>query len=71
MGQVTSLYGLLVPFNSENDSDIQSEESIMKETKRKMIEEAAYFLAEKRGFKHGYELEDWLQAEAQINNVPE
>ena len=31
-----------------------------------MIEEAAYFLAEKRGFSPGYELQEWLQAEAQI-----
>jgi DUF2934 family protein len=27
---------------------------------------AAYFIAEKRGFEPGHELEDWLAAEAQI-----
>jgi hypothetical protein len=27
---------------------------------------AAYFIAEKRGFAPGHELEDWLAAEAQI-----
>ena len=27
---------------------------------------AAYFIAEKRGFDPGHELEDWLAAEAQI-----
>lgn len=31
-----------------------------------MIAEAAYFLAEKRGFEAGHELEDWLTAEAVV-----
>lgn len=31
-----------------------------------MVATAAYFLAEKRGFEPGHELEDWLAAEAQI-----
>ena len=30
------------------------------------VAEAAYFLAERRGFAPGFELEDWLMAEAQI-----
>lgn len=33
---------------------------------RQMIAEAAYYLAEQRGFEPGHELEDWLQAEAQV-----
>jgi hypothetical protein len=33
---------------------------------RVMIEETAYYLAERRGFSPGYELEDWLQAEKQV-----
>ncbi len=32
-----------------------------------MISEAAYFLAEQRGFSSGDELGDWLQAESLIN----
>src|SRR5690606_35429169 len=32
-----------------------------------MIAEAAYFIAERRGFHAGYEIEDWLAAEAEIN----
>jgi len=28
---------------------------------------AAYFIAEKRGFEPGHELDDWLAAEAQID----
>lgn len=30
------------------------------------IAEAAYFLAEQRGFSPGFEMEDWLAAEAQV-----
>jgi hypothetical protein len=33
-----------------------------------MISEAAYYLAEQRGFGPGYELGDWLQAESQVDN---
>ena len=32
-----------------------------------MVAEAAYFYAEHRGFEPGYELEDWLAAEDQID----
>ena len=31
-----------------------------------MIAEAAYYRAERRGFAPGYELEDWLQSEAEL-----
>jgi hypothetical protein len=34
-----------------------------------MIAEAAYYLAERRGFKPGHELEDWLAAEAMIDRA--
>lgn len=33
---------------------------------RRRIEVAAYFRAKSRGFAPGYELEDWLQAEAEV-----
>ena len=60
------LYGeLVIPFSIEKGSTIQEEEN-MEEQTRLMIEEAAYYLAEKRGFTPGHELEDWLQAEEQI-----
>lgn len=36
-------------------------------TRNEMIAEAAYFLAEQRGFADGCALEDWLQAEAGID----
>ena len=61
------LYGVLViAYPEENQSGIPAEVSAMKEQARLKIEATAYYLAEKRGFATGYELEDWLQAEAQI-----
>lgn len=34
-----------------------------------MIAEAAYYKAARRGFEPGHELEDWLQAEAEIGRA--
>jgi len=36
------------------------------EGRHQLIAEAAYFRAERRNFSPGYELEDWLGAEAEI-----
>jgi hypothetical protein len=33
-----------------------------------MVEERAFFKAQKRGFEPGHELEDWLEAEREILN---
>ncbi|HEX6319155.1 MAG TPA: DUF2934 domain-containing protein [Burkholderiales bacterium] len=34
--------------------------------RKAMVEEAAYYIAEKRGFAPGKALDDWLQAEDEI-----
>jgi len=34
---------------------------------RRMIAERAYFIAEKRGFATGHEIDDWLEAEQELN----
>ncbi len=39
---------------------------IVPEERQQLIAQAAYFIAERRGFAPGNELEDWLQAEAEI-----
>lgn len=39
------------------------------EQRKAMIAEAAYYKAEHRGFASGYELEDWLVAEAEIDSA--
>ncbi len=36
-----------------------------------MIAQAAYFRAERRGFAHGGELNDWLEAEREISRMLE
>jgi hypothetical protein len=40
---------------------------LLPEERRRLIAETAYFIAERRGFSAGSELEDWLQAEAEVN----
>ena len=35
----------------------------------KMISEAAYFRAEKRNFEHGDAVQDWLEAESEIDQL--
>ena len=60
-------YGNLIPVEGVDRSGIPEEEKIMEEQVRAMIEEAAYFLAQKRNFSPGYELQDWLEAERQID----
>jgi hypothetical protein len=61
------LYGeLVIPFNAENKREMHSETMTRAEQLRAMIKVAAYFLAEKRGFVFGHELEDWLKAEMEI-----
>lgn len=39
---------------------------VMPEPRQQLIAQAAYFIAERRGFAPGNELEDWLRAEAEI-----
>jgi hypothetical protein len=39
------------------------------ERRRVMISEAAYFIAAKREFRPGRELDDWLQAESEIDST--
>jgi hypothetical protein len=38
------------------------------EAKRRLIAEVAYFAAERRGFTPGYELDDWLEAEQEVES---
>lgn len=41
--------------------------AVSDEVRRAMISEAAYLRAEQRGFASGYELEDWLLAEREVD----
>lgn len=42
---------------------------ILPEQRRNYIEMAAYYIAERRGFAPGNPLEDWVQAEAEIDRL--
>jgi len=42
---------------------------VSSEEKHQLIAKAAYFRAERRSFVPGYELEDWLDAEAEIEKI--
>lgn len=42
--------------------------AIDEDGKRARIAELAYLKAEKRGFAAGYDMDDWLEAEQEINN---
>jgi len=53
---------------AQSDATALSEVARFEEERRRMIAEAAYYLAERRGFAPGHEEDDWLQAEAQIDD---
>jgi hypothetical protein len=40
----------------------------MQENRNSRIAIAAYYKAQERGFQPGHELDDWLAAEAEVNN---
>jgi hypothetical protein len=41
--------------------------SVSDDERRRMIAETAYYIAQRRGFDEGLELEDWLAAEAEVS----
>jgi len=40
--------------------------TVTPEERHRLVAEAAYFIAERRGFAAGCDLDDWLQAEAEV-----
>jgi hypothetical protein len=45
----------------------RAQETIAAEHRRAMVEEAAYYRAQRRGFAPGHELEDWVLAEREVD----
>ena len=43
--------------------------TIAPDERQRMIAEAAYYRAERRGFSGGSEIEDWLAAEAEVDGL--
>ena len=52
---------------SRKDPQMKPVPRISPKERERLVAEAAYFIAERRGFEAGRELEDWLQAEAEVN----
>jgi hypothetical protein len=52
-----------------NDDAHRQSQSLAGEERHRRIAEAAYLIAERRGFQGGSALEDWLTAEAHINSL--
>lgn len=50
-------------------SSISRDDAASDDIRRQMIQAAAYFRAEKRGFPGGTELQDWIEAEAEVDQV--
>jgi hypothetical protein len=53
--------------STESDQSPASGFSIAEAARQKMVAEAAFYRAQKRGFAPGRELDDWLAAEAEIS----
>ena len=47
----------------------QNAPAINREELKSMIAEAAYYIAEHRGFEGNYQLDDWLEAETKIEHI--
>ncbi len=63
----------LPPKNSDRSPDMPFEQGAHDELdpdlRHRMISEAAYYLCTQRGCADGYDMDDWLQAEEQIDHV--
>jgi hypothetical protein len=53
--------------SATGSGDRANRASAAADARERRIREAAYFNAERRGFAPGYEIEDWLAAEAALN----
>jgi hypothetical protein len=60
-----------VQTSMEPSAGLEAAAAVSPEERRSMIAEAAYFRAERRGFAVGGELEDWVQAEGEIDRLTE
>jgi Protein of unknown function (DUF2934) len=52
-----------MPFHEGGNEEIDAE------VRHRMVSEAAYDLFVKRGYCDGYDLDDWLQAEAEVDHI--
>ena len=60
-----------VQTSMEPSAGLEAAAAVSPEERRRMIAEAAYFRAERRGFAVGGELDDWIQAEGEVDRLAE
>jgi hypothetical protein len=56
-----------VPATAEADLSPERSESSQQPQRHALIAEAAFFIAQERGFAPGHELDDWLAAEREVD----
>lgn len=57
------------PVNPQNDPDITWRGAFSLEQREAMLREAAYYHYAKRGHAPGHDLDDWLEAEAELEHT--
>jgi hypothetical protein len=50
----------------QGNSEARPGPALSAQERQRLVEQAAYFRAEKRGFAPGCELQDWVEAEAEV-----
>jgi len=55
--------------NIKGDSKKQTQSVLNGVDRQELIATAAYYRAEKQGFTCGHEIQDWLEAEVEIDNL--
>ncbi len=59
-----------IPPSAEVDLPLEPSETSVQPQRQAMIAEAAFFMAQSRGFEPGHELDDWLAAEREVDQRP-
>jgi hypothetical protein len=52
--------------SATTSTPLNARAELSREELRKLVSEAAYYRAKQRGFTPGHEVEDWVQAEAEV-----
>jgi len=62
---------MVAPKSQRNDPDIRPDPgpNLSAQERNRFVAQAAYFRAEKRGFAPGCELQDWIEAEAEVSRL--
>jgi len=59
-----------MPPTAEVDLPLEPSETSVQPQRQAMVAEAAFFIAQSRGFVPGQELDDWLAAEREVDQRP-